>query len=142
MSFQIEDRDHAYNDLTVTDGTTVVAKVRYTSGTNTYDVPIGTFYIYEHKLTNYSIYISAYDAMNKLDNSYVSITFPTTVLGVINSAIADESIEILDDTFAGNDIVISTSSNTTMTKRQALQYAAQIAGKYAYINSDNKLVIG
>lgn len=143
FSCTVEDRDHSYSDVDLLYGTEITVKVRYTDADDTeYDVPIGTFYITDHKLTNYSLYFEAFDAFELMDQSTITLTYPLTALAIINQAIEPTGVVLKDSSFSGFDTTIDSSDTTKMTRRQAIQYAAQICGKYAWINSENELCIG
>lgn len=124
-------------------GSEDINQIYIESGIGDEVVPIGYFTLEEiSKDDNYTVTITAIDYMTKFEFNYdgSSLTYPATLLTVLQDICTKAGVELGSTTFLNSDSEISVYDNT-VTARTYLSYISELAGGFAIIGRDGKLYI-
>lgn len=102
----------------------------------------GVFEVYEPNSNNGIINIIAFDNMKKLDKpfSLCTITFPCTVLALLQQCCLDCGVPLLTSSFTNSSLVIATRpTDEAITYREVVSYIAQLSGCYARCDTYGRL---
>jgi hypothetical protein len=108
-------------------------------------IPLGKFKVDEHAAVGSVIRIVALDDMEKFDKPYSTSTlnYPATLAQIVSDACVECGVTNNANTFTNSDYVVTTKpSDDSITFREIVSYAAQLAGCFARINRDGALEFG
>ena len=137
FSFSVDNNDGAYDSFSF-DGKKVEAIWGY-EGINQL-LTLGEFYVDDYRYSGKQITVTALDKLRTLDKSTVTLTYPTTVDGVIAAALDGTGIT-KTGSYSGGSIAISSGPEYAITRRQALSYALQLSGNYGRMDYAGRLLI-
>ena len=141
LSFSLRDPGGA---ISIVEGDAVTVEVGYLiDGTAQY-IPYASMVVSEVSPTDNAISVRCLDRLSLLDEAELTITYPTTVLAMVQAAISGSGITLASTSFDGASLSIRNPGDNFagMTKRQALSYCMQMTGQYCRIDSTGRLVIG
>lgn len=104
----------------------------------------GIFYAEPGTLSGDTVSVTAFDSMTKFDKAYTEskLQYPTTLGQIVRDAcsVCDVSMSADIAAFPQSDFAVTTRpSDASLTFRQILQYAGEIACLFFRINEDDKL---
>lgn len=120
-----------------------VEKIYIESGIEDEVIPIGYFTLEEISYDdNYTITIKGIDYMAQFEFNYdgSELTYPATLLTVLQDICDQAGIDLGSTTFLNSDSAIAVYDNT-VTARTYLSYISELAGGFATIGRDGKLYI-
>jgi len=141
LSFTL--RDMA-GTLSVAVGAAVTVEVGYLIELTPVYIDYARMIVSEVTPLDHGVSIRCLDRLSMLDESELTITYPTTVLGMVQAALSGSGITLASTSFAGASMTIRDPGENynSFTKRQALGYCMQMTGQFCRIDSTGRLVIG
>lgn len=138
FSFSLNNYDH-YFDTTNFKGAQVVAFATY-DGVEA-RLKMGTFYVADWRYNNGTIYVECLDKLRELDKSTIALTYPLKLSAILTQALDGTGIT-KSITPAGATAKVTNGPEYPLTRRQALSYALQLCGCFAFLTPDETLKIG
>lgn len=139
FNFSLTNFDRSLDSIDF-EGAVVVPFVYFEiNGTKEY-LPKGIFYVTSHTTSGNIIWCTAMDALKLLDQSFTTITYPTTVQTLIQTICTANNITLATQTIPHGSFVLneppkdSSGNSTVITDRQMLSYACQCIGCFAKMN--------
>lgn len=115
-------------------------------GTKTVEwVPLGVYTVDEAVKTNATVTITALDNMARFERPYSDskLTYPATLKQIVTDACTVCGVTLAAPDFPGSGYTVSRRpEEKSITCREMLSYAAQLAGCYARCNREGALVVG
>lgn len=115
-------------------------------GTKTVEwVPLGVYTVDEAVKTNATVTITALDNMARFERPYSDskLTYPATLKQIITDVCTVCGVTLAAPDFPGSDYTVARRpEEKSITCREVLSYAAQLAGCYARCNREGALVVG
>lgn len=106
-------------------------------------VPMGKYTVEKATVSKRNLTLELVDNMHKAERDFTgTITFPSTVKTIVNSACSQSGLTLATSSFANSNMVITEEmSFFNTTCRQVLAQAAELAGGWAVINRSGQLEI-
>ncbi|WP_050698044.1 hypothetical protein [Anaeromassilibacillus senegalensis] len=115
-------------------------------GTKTVEwVPLGVYTVDEAVKTNATVTITALDNMARFERPYSDskLTYPATLKQIVTDACTVCGVTLAAPDFPGSGYTVSRRpEEKSITCREILSYAAQLAGCYARCNREGALMVG
>lgn len=105
---------------------------------------LGTYTVDEATDNGNTINLTALDDMNKLDRPYSesTLSYPATLAQILRDCCSSCGVLLQTQTFLNSTYrVLTRPEDQNLTFRQMVSYVAQLAGCWARINSNNRLVL-
>lgn len=143
LEIKIDNIEGAYSERNFS-GAKITARVGLELANTTEWLKKGIFYAEPGTLSRDTVSVTAFDSMTKFDKAYTEskLQYPTTLGQIVRDAcsVCDVAMSADIATFSQSDFVVTTRpSDTSLTFRQILQYAGEIACLFFKINEDDKL---
>ena len=144
-NFENEFKDYNFKDAVVKPWIGLTTAVHWRDGEIVEKIPKGVFNITESPETNSIISVTAYDNLVKMDVKYSdksALAYPATLAQIAADACSVCGINLATAAFQNSDYVVAKRPDSnTITCREVLQYAAQLAGCFAKCNKDGDVEI-
>lgn len=143
LELKIDNIEGTYSERNFS-GAKITARVGLELSETTEWLKKGIFYAEPGTLSGDTVSVTALDGMTKFDKTYTEskLQYPATLGQIVRDAcsICDVSMSADIASFSQSNFVVTTRpSDTSLTFRQILQYAGEIACLFFKINEDDKL---
>ena len=145
LNFTLLDEEQNFKEVAF-NGSAVTMTIGYQLEDESIEwVPLGKFTVIDSVKAPNKVYIQCLDGMIKFARvrwSPTMVQFPATLTTIIQACCAYADVSLAEqDIFNGDYMIEAAPTDTSITLRDMISYAATIAGSYAQISRDGELVL-